>query len=219
MRAALAGARRPGALRACEFQLREQPPDPVRCRSSTIPAGSTTAVVGHSGSGKSTLARLLFRFYDVERRRDHDRRPGLRDVTQASAAQRDRHRAAGHGAVQRHHRIQHRLRPAGRQPRRAGRGRARRAIHDFIERCRTGYQTMVGERGLKLSGGEKQRVAIARALLKDPAILIFDEATSALDSRDRAGDPGRTEERSPATAPRWSSRTGCPPSPMRTRSW
>jgi len=150
--------------------------------SFTIPAGKTVAVVGPSGSGKSTLARLLYRFYDV----------GSGSITVAGQDL----RAATQGSVRRsigivpqdtvlfNDTIEYNIlygRPdAGHE---AAVEAARAAhIHSFIERLPKGYQTMVGERGLKLSGGEKQRVAIARTLLKNPPILIFDEATSALDS-------------------------------------
>jgi ABC-type transport system involved in Fe-S cluster assembly fused permease/ATPase subunit len=148
-----------------------------------IPPGGTVAVVGHSGSGKSTLARLLYRFYDVDA--GHVRIDGLdlRDVTQKSVR-------AAIGIVPQDtvlfndtifYNIHYGRPDAGREEVEAA---ARAAhIHDFIEGLPDGYQTPVGERGLKLSGGEKQRVAIARALLKNPAILIFDEATSALDSQ------------------------------------
>ena len=151
--------------------------------SFEVPAGATVAVVGHSGAGKSTLARLLFRFYDVGEGRISVNGVDIRDVTQASLR-------AAIGIVPQDtvlfndtilYNIQY-----GRPEASAGEviEAARAAhIHDFIETLPDGYDTVVGERGLKLSGGEKQRVAIARALLKDPQILVFDEATSALDSR------------------------------------
>ena len=105
----------------------------------TIPAGTTTAVVGHSGSGKSTLSRLLFRFYDVNSGSITIDGQDLRDVTQESLRARDRHRAAGYGAVQRHHRIQHRLRQAGRDARTTSwRRRARRRSTTSSKACRTG---------------------------------------------------------------------------------
>ena len=136
------------------------------------------------GAGKSTIARLLFRFYDVDAGAIPIDGQDLRDVTQDTLRARDRRRAAGHRAVQRHDLLQHRLWPA-RAPRRprSRPPRARAQIHDFVAALPDGYETMVGERGLKLSGGEKQRVAIARVVLKDPPILVFDEATSALDTR------------------------------------
>ncbi|MBO9538727.1 ABC transporter ATP-binding protein/permease [Herbaspirillum sp.] len=149
----------------------------------TVPAGTTTAVVGHSGSGKSTLSRLLYRFYDVDRGAIRIDGQDLREVTQASLRQ-----AIGivpQDTVLFNDTIEYNIaygKPgAGREQIVAAAKAA--YIHEFIESLPDGYATMVGERGLKLSGGEKQRVAIARTLLKDPAILIFDEATSALDSR------------------------------------
>jgi len=149
----------------------------------TIPAGTTTAVVGHSGSGKSTLSRLLFRFYDVSRGSITIDGQDLREVTQSSLR-----RAIGivpQDTVLFNDTIEYNIaygRPdAGREEIVAAAKAA--YIHDFIESLPDGYATTVGERGLKLSGGEKQRVAIARTLLKNPALLIFDEATSALDSR------------------------------------
>ncbi|MGZ8319424.1 MAG: ABCB family ABC transporter ATP-binding protein/permease [Telluria sp.] len=149
----------------------------------TSPAGTTTAVVGHSGSGKSTLSRLLFRFYDVNSGSitidGHD----VRDLTQDSL----RH-AIGivpQDTVLFNDTIEYNIaygKPGASKAEIVAAARAA-SIHEFIDSLPDGYETMVGERGLKLSGGEKQRVAIARTLLKDPAILIFDEATSALDSR------------------------------------
>jgi len=149
----------------------------------TIAAGTTTAVVGHSGSGKSTLSRLLFRFYDVNTGAITIDGQDLRHVTQASL------RAAigivPQDTVLFNDTIEYNIaygKPGSSHADIVSAARAA-SIHDFIESLPDGYQTMVGERGLKLSGGEKQRVAIARTLLKNPAILIFDEATSALDSK------------------------------------
>ena len=149
----------------------------------TIPPGTTTAVVGHSGSGKSTLSRLLFRFYDVQQGAIRIDGQDVRNVTQDSL----RH-AIGivpQDTVLFNDTIEYNIaygRPGASRADIVAAARAA-SIHDFIESLPDGYATMVGERGLKLSGGEKQRVAIARTLLKNPAILIFDEATSALDSK------------------------------------
>jgi ABC-type transport system involved in Fe-S cluster assembly fused permease/ATPase subunit len=148
-----------------------------------VPPGATVAVVGHSGSGKSTLSRLLYRFYDIDEGRiaidGHD----IRDLTQQSL------RAAiaivPQDTVLFNDTIYYNIlygRPDATREEVIAAARAAH-IHDFIESLPDGYEAEVGERGLKLSGGEKQRVAIARALLKNPAILIFDEATSALDSK------------------------------------
>jgi ATP-binding cassette, subfamily B, heavy metal transporter len=162
--------------------------------SFEIPAGKTLAVVGHSGSGKSTLARLLFRFYDANggaiRVNGHD----IRRLTQTSLR-------ASIGIVPQDtvlfndtlaYNIQY-GRPTASI---AEVHEAARAAHlaEFIERLPDGYDTRVGERGLKLSGGEKQRVAIARTLLKNPPILIFDEATSALDSKTEKGIQAELEQ-------------------------
>ncbi|WP_159016711.1 ABCB family ABC transporter ATP-binding protein/permease [Cognatiluteimonas profundi] len=156
--------------------------------SFSIPPGGNVAVVGHSGSGKSTLARLLYRFYDVDDGRiaitaDDGITRDIRDYTQASV------RAAiaivPQDTVLFNDSIYYNIlygRPAASREDVEQAARAAH-IHDLIVSLPDGYETQVGERGLKLSGGEKQRVAIARALLKDPSILIFDEATSALDSK------------------------------------
>jgi ATP-binding cassette, subfamily B, heavy metal transporter len=158
--------------------------------SFEIPAGKTVAVVGPSGAGKSTLARLLYRFYDVTSGVSGSEQAGritidgqdLRTVTQASL------RAAigivPQDTVLFNDTVQFNIRYGRTDASTEEVEAAARAahIHDFIASTPKGYATMVGERGLKLSGGEKQRVAIARTLLKNPPILIFDEATSALDS-------------------------------------
>jgi ATP-binding cassette, subfamily B, heavy metal transporter len=151
-----------------------------------IAPGQTVAVVGPSGAGKSTLARLLFRFYDVTGGRITIDGQDLRDVTQASLR-------ASIGIVPQDtvlfndtigYNIAYGREGAGEAE--VARAAAGASIAAFIEDQPDGYDTRVGERGLKLSGGEKQRVAIARTLLKDPPILILDEATSALDSRTEA---------------------------------
>ena len=148
-----------------------------------IPAGNTVAVVGHSGSGKSTLARLLYRFYEVTGGAIRINGMDIRDLTQASLR-------TAIGIVPQDtvlfndtllYNIQY-GRPDASADEVIAAAKAAH-LHEFVERLPDGYQTRVGERGLKLSGGEKQRVAIARAILKNPPILIFDEATSALDSK------------------------------------
>jgi ABC-type transport system involved in Fe-S cluster assembly fused permease/ATPase subunit len=151
--------------------------------SFAIPAGNTVAVVGSSGAGKSTLARLLFRFYDVQQGCVRINGQDIREVTQGSLR-------AVIGIVPQdtvlfndtiYYNIAYGKPDAARDAVVAAAQAAH--IHAFIVSLPQGYDTQVGERGLKLSGGEKQRVAIARAILKNPAILIFDEATSALDSK------------------------------------
>jgi ABC-type transport system involved in Fe-S cluster assembly fused permease/ATPase subunit len=148
-----------------------------------IPCGDTVAVVGASGAGKSTLSRLLFRFYDVNAGGIFIDGQDIRSVTQTSLR-------AAIGIVPQdtvlfndtiYYNIAYGRPDATREEVIAAAQSAH--IHTFIESLPQGYDSMVGERGLKLSGGEKQRVAIARAILKNPAILIFDEATSALDSK------------------------------------
>jgi ABC-type transport system involved in Fe-S cluster assembly fused permease/ATPase subunit len=148
-----------------------------------VPPGATVAIVGPSGAGKSTIARLLFRFYDVDSGAIEIDGQDIRDITQDSLR-----RSIGvvpQDTVLFNDTIYYNIaygRPG------AGRAEVEDAarlarIHDFVAALPDGYQTMVGERGLKLSGGEKQRVAIARVVLKAPRILIFDEATSALDTK------------------------------------
>ncbi len=150
--------------------------------SFEIPAGKTVAVVGPSGSGKSTLARLLFRFYDVGSGAITLDGQDIRHVTQGSVR-----RAMGivpQDTVLFNDTVRYNIAYGRTDATEAEVEQAAKAahIHDFISATPKGYDTMVGERGLKLSGGEKQRVAIARTLLKNPPIVIFDEATSALDS-------------------------------------
>ena len=151
--------------------------------SFDIPAGHTIAVVGASGAGKSTLSRLLFRFYDVGTGSIQINGQDIREVSQSSL------RAAigivPQDTVLFNDTIYYNIaygRPSASRDEVIAAAQAAH-IHDFIESLPQGYDATVGERGLKLSGGEKQRVAIARAILKNPAILIFDEATSALDSK------------------------------------
>ena len=156
--------------------------------SFEVPPGGTVAVVGHSGSGKSTLARLLYRFYDVDdgcisiAAQDgiaRDIRQYTQDSVRASIA------IVPQDTVLFNDTIYYNIlygRPAATRDEVEQAARAAH-IHELIVSLPDGYESEVGERGLKLSGGEKQRVAIARALLKNPAILIFDEATSALDSK------------------------------------
>jgi ATP-binding cassette subfamily B protein len=155
----------------------------LRDVSFEVPAGRKVAVVGSSGSGKSTLARLLFRFYDVDGGRIMIDGQDLRDVAQSSVR-------AALGVVPQdtvlfNDTIYYNVGYGRPEASRAEIENAARVAHisDFIARLPDGWQTTVGERGLKLSGGEKQRVSIARTLLKNPPILVFDEATSALDSR------------------------------------
>jgi len=148
----------------------------------TVPAGRTVAIVGPSGAGKSTISRLLFRFYDVGGGSVAIDGQDLRDVTQASL--RTAIGIVPQDTVLFNDTIRYNIaygRPGAGQEEIEEAARLAR-IHDFVVSLPQGYDTRVGERGLKLSGGEKQRVAIARTILKRPAILIFDEATSALDT-------------------------------------
>ncbi|NDG14561.1 MAG: ABC transporter ATP-binding protein/permease [Betaproteobacteria bacterium] len=174
---------RPPEVRFEQVHFAYEPDRPIlHGISLTIPAGKTVAVVGPSGSGKSTLARLLFRFYDVQQGAIRMDGHELRQLTQDSVRQ-------AIGIVPQdtvlfndtvYYNIAYGNTRASREQVEEAAKSAR--IHGFIASTPLGYDTMVGERGLKLSGGEKQRVAIARTLLKNPFVLIFDEATSALDS-------------------------------------
>ncbi len=155
----------------------------LRDVSFTVPAGKTVAIVGPSGAGKSTVSHILFRFYDVSGGRVLIDGQDVRDVTQDSLR-------AAIGIVPQdtvlfndtiHYNLAYGDTGAGRDKVEKAARMAR--IHDFVEAQPDGYDTVVGERGLKLSGGEKQRVSIGRALLKNPAIMMFDEATSALDTK------------------------------------
>ena len=161
--------------------------------SFEIPAGKTVAVVGPSGSGKSTLARLLFRFYDVGSGHITIDGQDIRRVTQHSVR-----RALGivpQDTVLFNDTVRYNIAYGRTDATEQEVEQAARAahIHDFIVATPKGYDTMVGERGLKLSGGEKQRVAIARTLLKNPPIVIFDEATSALDSANERAIQGELQ--------------------------
>ena len=161
--------------------------------SFEIPAGKTVAVVGPSGAGKSTLARLMFRFYDVSGGCIKINGQDIRLVTQNSLR-----RALGivpQDTVLFNDTVRYNIAYGNTSATPAQVEEAARAarIHDFIVSTPKGYDTMVGERGLKLSGGEKQRVAIARTLLKNPPIVIFDEATSALDSANERAIQGELQ--------------------------
>jgi ATP-binding cassette subfamily B protein len=172
-----------GGIRFAHVDFHYQPERPIlKDLDFRIEPGQTLAVVGHSGAGKSTLARLLFRFYEVSGGQILIDGQDLRDLTQASL------RAAigivPQDTVLFNESIYYNLLYGRPQATRAEVERAAEMAHirAFVERLPDGWNTVVGERGLKLSGGEKQRVAIARAILKRPRILIFDEATSSLDS-------------------------------------
>jgi ATP-binding cassette subfamily B protein len=152
-----------------------------------IDAGSKVAVVGHSGSGKSTLARLLYRFYDVSGGAVRFNGIDVRDLRQSSL--RSTIGIVPQDTVLFNNTVFYNIQYGRPDASREEVIEAARAahIHEFIESLPDGYEARVGERGLKLSGGEKQRVAIARAILKNPSVLIFDEATSALDSETEKG--------------------------------
>jgi ATP-binding cassette subfamily B protein len=172
-----------GVVRFDDVSFAYEPARPIlHGVSFEIPAGKTVAVVGPSGAGKSTLARLLYRFYDVSGGRISIDGQDIRQVTQTSLRQ-----AIGivpQDTVLFNDTVEYNIAYGRTGASRTEVEAAAKAahIHHFIAAQPLGYDTMVGERGLKLSGGEKQRVAIARTLLKNPPVLIFDEATSALDS-------------------------------------
>jgi ATP-binding cassette subfamily B protein len=181
---AAALAARSGAVAFRHVDFRYDPRRPIlQDVDFAVPPGATVAIVGPSGAGKSTIARLLFRFYDVDSGAIEIDGADLREVTQDSLR-----RSIGvvpQDTVLFNDTIGYNIaygRPGA--SRAEIEAAARRAhIHDFVAALPDGYETIVGERGLKLSGGEKQRVAIARVVLKAPKILIFDEATSALDTK------------------------------------
>ncbi len=173
-----------GAVRFESVRFGYRPDHPIlQGVSFTVPAGRKLAIVGPTGAGKSTISRLLFRFYDVDGGRIVIDGQDVRDVTQDSLR-------AAIGVVPQdtvlfNDTIRYNIaygRPDASQAEVEHAARLAQ-VHDFVMRLPEGYDTRVGERGLKLSGGEKQRVAIARTILKDPRILILDEATSALDTR------------------------------------
>jgi ATP-binding cassette, subfamily B, heavy metal transporter len=179
---ALAAGR--GEVRFCDVGFGYDPRRPILCGIDfTIPPGKTLAIVGPSGAGKSTIARLLFRFWDVEAGAIEIDGQDIRAVSQESLR-----RAIGvvpQDTVLFNDTIFYNIaygRPGASREEVAAAARLAR-IGDFVKSLPEGYDTVVGERGLKLSGGEKQRVAIARVILKAPQILVFDEATSALDTK------------------------------------
>ncbi len=173
-----------GSVRFEHVKFHYQPERPIlNDVDFEIPAGHKVAVVGHSGAGKSTLSRLLFRFYDTSDGRVLINGQDVRDVTQESL--RSAIGIVPQDTVLFNDTIEYNIAygRCGASQEEIVRAAQLANIHNFINSLPEGYQTVVGERGLKLSGGEKQRIAIARAILKNPKILVFDEATSSLDSQ------------------------------------
>jgi ATP-binding cassette, subfamily B, heavy metal transporter len=173
-----------GAVRFADVDFAYEPRRQIlRGVSFDVPAGHTLAAVGHSGAGKSTLSRILFRFYDIQGGAVRIDGQDVRDVTQESL--RAMIGIVPQDTVLFNDSIGYNIsygKPGASQAQIEEAAR-RAQIHEFIASLPDGYATVVGERGLKLSGGEKQRVAIARTLLKNPPILVLDEATSALDTK------------------------------------
>ena len=180
--------------------------------------GQTIAIVGPTGAGKTTLVNLLMRFYEVDGGRITLDGVDVRRHAPRGPAAADRHGAAGHLAVRRHHRGQHRVRRR-RTPSAEQISAAAEAAHadHFVRTLPDGYDTVIDDEGASVSAGQRQLLTIARAFLADPAILILDEATSSVDTRtevlvQRAMAALRT------AAPASSSPTGCPPSATPTSS-
>ncbi|MCC0038317.1 MAG: ABC transporter ATP-binding protein/permease [Brucellaceae bacterium] len=173
-----------GTVRFEDVRFAYDPNRPIlKGISFEVPAGRTVAIVGPSGAGKSTISRLLFRFYDIQHGRITIDGQDIRDVTQASL--RARIGMVPQDTVLFNDTIAYNIRygRTGASDEEVHEAARMAQIADFIAMLPDGYQSMVGERGLKLSGGEKQRVAIARTILKAPPILMLDEATSALDTQ------------------------------------
>jgi subfamily B ATP-binding cassette protein MsbA len=184
-RARRAAARRCAARWRFEdvrFRYAPELPDVLHGVSLRAAPGEVVALVGRSGAGKTTIASLLPRFWDVTGGRVTLDGVDVRDLALRRPARRVGIGAAGAGAVQRHGARQHRLRAPRRDGRRGRGGGARGARARVRRRLPQGYDTPVGERGVKLSGGQRQRIAIARVFLKDPAVVVLDEATSSLDT-------------------------------------